>query len=149
MDDDRRETSGRRTVDRRRLLRSMGSGVAAAVAYGALGRAMNAFAAGPANKAFVVTTVNHLSYASPDYKVARDFYVGFFGMRDVWDDGTKCQLDCGPEDAPNSLYLTGAKPGVAPAVEHFAFGLPDYWKVAGGLKEELLRRALPGVRPDG
>jgi catechol 2,3-dioxygenase-like lactoylglutathione lyase family enzyme len=96
-----------------------------------------------------VTTVNHLSYASENYKVTRDFYVDLFGMRDVWDDGSKCQLDCGPEDAPNSFYLTPAKPGVAPAVAHFSFGLPDYWKVAGQLKNELLRRKLPGVHPDG
>jgi catechol 2,3-dioxygenase-like lactoylglutathione lyase family enzyme len=148
MDTERAQPGGRRR-DRRRLLRGLGIGVTAAVAYGALGRMTSVFAANPANKAFPVTTVNHLSYASPDYRVTRDFYVDLFGMRDVWDDGTKCQLDCGPEDAPNSFYMTQAKPGMEPTVAHFAFGLPDYWKVVGELKEELLRRGLPGVHPDG
>src|SRR5215212_9683162 len=96
--------------ERRRLLQAMGLGVAAA-ACGAFGRAASVWAADTANKSFAVTTVNHLSYASENYKVTRDFYVDLFGMRNVWDDGTKCQLDCGPEDAPNSFYLTPAKPG--------------------------------------
>ena len=136
-------------VSRRRLLRAMGIGAAAATAYGASGRAATALAGEATNKAFAVTTVNHLSYASQNYRVTRDFYVDLLGMRDVWDDGTKCQLDCGPEDAPNSFYLTSAKPGMEPTVAHFSFGLPNYWKLAGELKDELLRRKLPGVHPDG
>jgi catechol 2,3-dioxygenase-like lactoylglutathione lyase family enzyme len=136
---------GRGTIDRRRLLCGMGIGAA----YGVLGRAAVALAAEAVNKAFAVTTVNHLSYASPNYKITRDFYVDLLGMRDVWDDGTKCQLDCGPEDAPNTFYLTGAKPGLVPTVGHFSFGLPDYWKLAGELSDELTRRGLPGVHPDG
>jgi len=136
---------------RRRALGTMGAGAAMALAYGTLGRSTKVFADAEdvVRRSFAVTTVNHLSYASQNYKVTRDFYVDFFGMRDVWDDGSKCQLDCGPEDAPNSFYLTPAKPGVAPTVAHFSFGLPDYWKVAGELKNELLRRKLPGVHPDG
>ena len=70
-----------------------------------------------------ITTINHLSYASENYKVTRDFYVDLLGMRNVWDDGLKCQLDCGPEDAPNSFYLAAAKPGTAPTVAHFSFGV--------------------------
>jgi catechol 2,3-dioxygenase-like lactoylglutathione lyase family enzyme len=108
-------------------------------------------AAGAAEKGrvFTVTTVNHLSYSSKDYKVTRDFYVSLFGLRDVWDDGTKCQLDCGPEDAPNSFYLTGARPGMEATVGHYAFGLPDYWELANELRDELTRRKFAGVRPDG
>jgi catechol 2,3-dioxygenase-like lactoylglutathione lyase family enzyme len=140
-----------RMSGRRDLLRAMGMGAAAALAYGTLGRATNAFADAEdaVGKSFAVTTVNHLSYASENYKVTRDFYVDLFGMRDVWDDGSKCQLDCGPEDAPNSFYLTPARPGTAPAVGHFSFGLPNYWNLASQLKDELLRRKLPGVHPDG
>ena len=100
-------------------------------------------------KAFVVTTVNHLSYPSRDYRVTRDFYVSLLGLRDVWDDGTKCQLDCGPEDAPNSFYMTAASPSMGPGITHFSFGLPGFWRLTGALKDELMRRALPGVRPDG
>ena len=101
------------------------------------------------NKAFHVTTVNHLSYPSVDYRNTRDFYVDLLGMRAVWDDGTKCQVDCGPESAPNSLYLTSGKPDAQPTVAHFSFGLPNYWALAEQLKTELARRGFEGVKPDG
>jgi catechol 2,3-dioxygenase-like lactoylglutathione lyase family enzyme len=149
MKDEAAGTRSRPAIDRRRFVSGMGMAAAAAAACGAAGRGAKAFAADAANKELVVTTVNHLSYASPDYKVTRDFYVDLLGMRDVWDDGTKCQLDCGPEDAPNSFYMTQAKPGVAATVAHFSFGLPDYWKRANEVRDELLRRKLPGVHPDG
>jgi catechol 2,3-dioxygenase-like lactoylglutathione lyase family enzyme len=136
---------------RRRALRTMGAGAAAALTYGTLVRSTNVFADAEdmVSKSFAVTTVNHLSYASENYKVTRDFYVDLFGMRDVWDDGAKCQLDCGPEDAPHSFYLTPGKPGTAPTVGHFSFGLPDYWNRSNALRDELHRRKLPGVHPDG
>jgi catechol 2,3-dioxygenase-like lactoylglutathione lyase family enzyme len=141
-------------MDRRQILQALGLTATAAVASGALFRAATAFAAGAgrssdANKAFPVTTVNHLSYSSSNYKRTRDFYVDLLGMRTVWDDDTKCQLDCGPETAPNSIYLTSGKPGTEPTVAHFSFGLPNYWALADQLKDELTRRALPGVHPDG
>jgi catechol 2,3-dioxygenase-like lactoylglutathione lyase family enzyme len=144
--DDKPARSGRREA-----LRTIVTGAAAALACGTLGRVTNVFADAEdaVNKSFAVTTVNHLSYASENYKVTRDFYVDLFGMRDVWDDGSKCQLDCGPADAPNSFYLTPGKPGTAPAVGHFSFGLPDYWKRSNELRDELHRRKLPGVHPDG
>jgi catechol 2,3-dioxygenase-like lactoylglutathione lyase family enzyme len=102
-----------------------------------------------ANKAFPVTTVNHLSYPSLHYKKTRDFFADLLGMRTVWDDGTKCQVDCGPESAPNSMYLTSGKPDSVPSVVHFSFGLPNYWALADQLKAELARRGLQGVKPDG
>jgi len=146
MDDKPARRSGRREA-----LRTIVTGAAAALACGTLGRVTNVFADAEdaVNKSFAVTTVNHLSYASENYKVARDFYIDLFGMRDVWDDGSKCQLDCGPADAPNSFYLTPGKPSTAPAVGHFSFGLPDYWKRSNELRDELHRRKLPGVHPDG
>src|SRR3954453_22543475 len=148
MNHERKGTGAPCSIERRRLVRGIGVGAAAALGYGVLPRATHVLAGDAASK-FAVTTVNHLSYSSQDYKVTRDFYVDLFGMRDVWDDGTKCQLDCGPEDAPNSFYVTGAKPGMEPTIAHFAFGLPDYWNRVGELKDELLRRKLPGVHPDG
>ena len=102
-----------------------------------------------ADKAFPVTTVNHLSYPSTDYKKVRDFYAGLLGMRVVWDDGKKCQVDCGPAAAPNSLYITSSQPNVRPTIAHFAFGLPNFWERAAELKAEMERRKLPGVRMDG
>ena len=136
-------------IDRRRLLRGIGIGAATVIAYGTFGRPVIAMAADSTGKPLAVTTVNHLSYSSQSYKVTRDFYVELLGMRDVWDDNTKCQLDFGPEDAPNSFYMTAGKPGTEPTIAHFAFGLPDYWNRVGELKDELLRRKLPGVHPDG
>jgi len=142
------------SVNRRKLLQALGASGTAAVASAALFRAAATIAAGTGpsagtNRAFTVTTVNHLSYSSLNYKKTRDFYVDLLGMRVVWDDDTKCQLDCGPEDAPNSIYLTSGKPGTEPSIGHFSFGLPDYWSLADQLKDELARRGLPGVHPDG
>jgi len=101
------------------------------------------------DKAFPVTTVNHLSYPSSNYRITRDFYVDLLGLRAVWDDGTKCQVDCGPDSAPNSLYLTSGKPEAAPTIAHFSFGLPNYWAMAEQLRTELFRRGFQGVKPDG
>jgi catechol 2,3-dioxygenase-like lactoylglutathione lyase family enzyme len=135
--------------DRRRVLRAIGAGAATIGTCGAFAPGVRAFAAEAPDKPIAVTTVNHLSYSSQNYQVTRDFYVDFFGMRDVWDDGTKCQLDCGPESAPNSFYMTGAKPGTEPTIAHYGFGLPDYWDLVGQVKETLSRGHWPGVHPDG
>jgi catechol 2,3-dioxygenase-like lactoylglutathione lyase family enzyme len=141
------------TMGRRRLLQTLGLGATSAFGAMALPREAMALAMGaaqaPVNKAFAVTTVNHLSYPSTDYKKVRDFYVDLLGMRAVWDDGTKCQVDCGPPSAPNSLYITTAQPNVKPTIAHFAFGLPNFWEQAAALHAEMLRRKLPGVRADG
>jgi catechol 2,3-dioxygenase-like lactoylglutathione lyase family enzyme len=151
MNDDPKKGSAPRSIDRRRLLRGITIGTVAVASSGTLGRATTGFAAEAAEKdrVFTVTTVNHLSYASKNYKVTRDFYVSLFNLRDVWDDGTKCQLDCGPEAAPNSFYVTAALPGKEPTIGHYAFGLPDYWKLTNALRDELMRRKFPGVHPDG
>ena len=142
-------------IDRRTMLQYLGIN-AAAIAAGSLGRAANVFAAEAPNKAFAVTTVNHLSYASADYKVTRDFYVDLFGMRDVWDDGTKCQLDCGPEDAPNSFYLTPAKPGTEPTVSPDALKPYSYASILAtafgrsplsSASPSTLNEASPNFRP--
>jgi catechol 2,3-dioxygenase-like lactoylglutathione lyase family enzyme len=138
------------TLSRRQLFQVLGMSATAALAAAALPRTLFASGAGQAaNKSFPVTTVNHLSYASTDYKKVRDFYVDFFDMRDVWDDGTKCQVDCGPAAAVNSLYITSAQPGVKPNVAHFAFGLPDFWKLRTQIHDEMIRRGFSGVHEDG
>jgi catechol 2,3-dioxygenase-like lactoylglutathione lyase family enzyme len=140
------------TMSRRQLFQALGLSATAAVAAAALPRTLFAAAAGQAaaaTKSFPVTTVNHLSYASTDYKKVRDFYVDFFGMRTVWDDGTKCQVDCGPAAAPNSLYVTSAQAGAKPTVGHFAFGLPNFWEQRTAVKAEADRRGIPDVRADG
>jgi catechol 2,3-dioxygenase-like lactoylglutathione lyase family enzyme len=145
------KTFERRTMSRRQLFQALGLGTTAAIAAAALPRTLLAAIPGQAaaGKSFPVTTVNHLSYASTDYKKVRDFYVSFFGMRDVWDDGAKCQLDCGAASAPNSLYVTSAQPGAKPTVGHFAFGLPNFWEHRTAIKVEADRRGIPDVRADG
>jgi catechol 2,3-dioxygenase-like lactoylglutathione lyase family enzyme len=153
MDDVKRLLDGELgTISRRQLFEALGLSATAAFAAAALPRTLFAAGAGQAaaaNKAFPVTTVNHLSYASTDYKKVRDFYVDFFGMRAVWDDGTKCQVDCGPAAAPNTLYITSAQAGVKPNVAHFAFGLPNFWERRLDVKNEMIRRGFEGVREDG
>jgi len=144
--------SGGGAITRRQLFQALGLSATTAVAAAALPRDLLAAAAGQAAgaaKSFPVTTVNHLSYASTDYKKVRDFYVDFFGMRDVWDDGTKCQVDCGPASAPNSLYVTSAQAGAKPTVGHFAFGLPNFWEQRMAVKTEADRRGIADVRADG
>jgi catechol 2,3-dioxygenase-like lactoylglutathione lyase family enzyme len=138
-------------LSRRQLFQALGLSATTVVAAAALPRMLWAAAgqAAAANKSFPVTTVNHLSYTSTDYTKVRDFYVDFFGMRDVWDDGTKCQVDCGPASAPNSLYLSSAQPGAKPTVGHFAFGLPNFWERRLEIKNEMTRRGFNGVREDG
>jgi catechol 2,3-dioxygenase-like lactoylglutathione lyase family enzyme len=140
------------TLSRRQLFQALGLSATAAVTASALPRTLFAAIGAPAqaaNKTFPVTTVNHLSYASTDYAKVRDFYVDFFGMRDVWDDGTKCQVDCGPAAAPNSMYITSAQRGAKPTVNHFAFGLPNFWERRTELKDEMIRRGFSGVHEDG
>ncbi len=101
------------------------------------------------NKEFPVVTVNHLSYPSLDYKKTRDFYVDLLGFRVVWDDGTKAQVDIGPADSPNSMYLTTGTPATVGKLAHYASGLPSFWDLKAELGAELVRRGFQGVRPDG
>jgi catechol 2,3-dioxygenase-like lactoylglutathione lyase family enzyme len=75
--------------------------------------------------------------------------VDLLGFRVVWDDGTKCQVDIGPEDSPNSMYLTTGNPANVGRLAHYAFGLPTYWAQRDELGAELVRRGFEGVRPDG
>jgi catechol 2,3-dioxygenase-like lactoylglutathione lyase family enzyme len=70
-------------------------------------------------------------------------------MRAVWDDGSKCQVDCGPAAAPNSLYITSAPAGAKPGVNHFAFGLPKFWERRMEIHDEMVRRGFSGVKADG
>src|SRR5215204_4979963 len=85
-------------ISRRQMLYTVGAGASSALAVLALppSAVATASAQAAANKSFPVTTVNHLSYPSTNYKQVRDFYVDLLGMRVVWDDNTKCQVDCGP-----------------------------------------------------
>ena len=136
-------------ISRRQALSLMRLHASAILFGGSLHSMSTAHALDLPAQSLAVTTVNHLSYASQNYKLTRDFYVDFLGMRDVWDDGSKCQLDFGSIESPNSFYMTGAKPRAEPTIAHYGFGLPNYWNVVNQLKEDLLKRPLQGVHPDG
>ena len=124
---------------------------AAALACGSLGRVTNVFADAEdaVNKSFAVTTVNHLSYASENYKVTRDFYVDFSACATCGTTAASASSTAGRKTPRTAFTSRRAKPGTAPAVGHFSFGLPDYWKRSNELRDELHRRKLPGVHPDG
>lgn len=144
---------GQGRIDRRRFLETLGLTATAACTLGAFPRAAAALAGGTqasGGKPFTATTVNHLAISTPNYARSRDFYIDLFGMRDVWDDGAKCQLDFSSLSEPNSLYIVGqGKPGGTPAIGHYAFGLPAFWAERAALKRELDSGGYQGVRADG
>jgi catechol 2,3-dioxygenase-like lactoylglutathione lyase family enzyme len=144
---------GNQKLQRRQLLKGLGLTATAAFAASAMPRAVAAFAARAAqsagDKAFPVTTINHLSLAVADYAKSRDFYVDLFGMRVRWDDGKRCEVQFGSMTSPNGMYIGGlSKPGDAPSVVHVAFGLSDFWAQRTAIKEELDRRGVK-IGPDG
>jgi catechol 2,3-dioxygenase-like lactoylglutathione lyase family enzyme len=101
-------------------------------------------------KAFPVTTVNHLALSSNNYARSRDFYVDLFGMRVAWDDGRGCALEFGSLTSPNGIYIRpAASRGAKPTIGHIAFGIPNFLSQKAGMKAEIERRGLKGVRPDG
>ena len=120
-------------ITRCEFLQTLGLSATAAVASAALPRAARAVSIRAPDsplaqtKHSLLTTVNHLSYPSLDYKKTRDFYVDLLGMRAVWDDGTKCQVDLGPECEPNTMYLTSGTAGNAGTVVHFSSASLTIW----------------------
>lgn len=102
------------------------------------------------DKAFPVTTVNHLALSSHNYARSRDFYVDLFGMRVAWDDGRGCALEFGSLTSPNGIYIRPtASPAAKPAIGHIAFGIPNFLSQRAAMKAEMERRGLKGIRADG
>jgi catechol 2,3-dioxygenase-like lactoylglutathione lyase family enzyme len=140
-------------VSRRQILNAFGLGAVGACALAAVPRRVTALAfrtpQAPAakGKAFPVTTVNHLSYATTDYVKTRDWYVDLFGMAIAWDDGKGCALEFG--DPVNGLYLRNVAAGAKPTINHFAFGIPNIVPQLAGMKAEMERWGLKNIRPDG
>lgn len=100
---------------------------------------------------FPITTVNHLSMSGvADYAKTRDWYVDLFGMRVVWDDGIeKCALEMGPAESPNGIYVVQGKPGSKAMIGHFGLGVRNWWTQKQAMKDEMERRGLKNIRPDG
>jgi catechol 2,3-dioxygenase-like lactoylglutathione lyase family enzyme len=150
------------TLDRRQWIRLGFTATAAFATAGAID--LDAFAppALPSGEnAFKALAYNHIDYRVPDYAKVRDFYVNLFGMKDVWDDGKQCSVECG--DPPNAIYIrpliqpldrppgTGASANWTEQmgqgnVGHLAISIEDFQLDA--VKAELERRGLK-PQPDG
>jgi catechol 2,3-dioxygenase-like lactoylglutathione lyase family enzyme len=77
--------------------------------------------------------VNHLSYACPDYRKARDFYSSVLGMEKLKDDGkTRVNLAFGPAPGKGGSFIVArnaAANAPAPAravIDHVCYTLPNW-----------------------
>jgi catechol 2,3-dioxygenase-like lactoylglutathione lyase family enzyme len=122
-----------------------------AVAAAAAVHAGGAEAAAPAPAGLKVIGINHIGYACPDYRVARDFYASVFGMEVLKDDGrTGANLGFGPAQGRGGSYLALRTAPVAPnppdgaVVDHVCFTIPNW-------DETKVRQALAarGLEPFG
>ena len=127
-----------------------GAFAATAVPESAALFAASAAEASGTDRAFPVTTVNHLNMTSANYANSRDFYVDLFGMRVSWDDGKQCALEFGDRTSPNGMYIRPlTKPGEKPTIGHFAFGIPNFMSQKAAMKAEMERRGVRNISPDG
>jgi catechol 2,3-dioxygenase-like lactoylglutathione lyase family enzyme len=153
-------------MNRRQILGALGLTATAAWAAKAA-REVSVFAGSPVDtdawsrSPFKAVAYNHINYQVPDYAKVRDFYINLFGMKDVWDDGKQCSVECG--DPPNAIYIRPlTKPldrpaGTGPSanwaeqmgqgnVDHFAISIENFQLETVGA--ELTRRGL-NPKPDG
>ncbi|MBZ5643629.1 MAG: VOC family protein [Acidobacteriia bacterium] len=140
------------TMDRRKFVHGLGFGTVAALLPASLGTfaGLSAEAAAGARPFPVPTNINHLSCGVKDYAKSRDFYMGLFDMKLVWDNGSMCALEFGNPAAPNGLYIRGlTKPTDKPDVGHVAYGIPNFMKYKAAIKSEMERYHLTEIRPDG
>jgi catechol 2,3-dioxygenase-like lactoylglutathione lyase family enzyme len=148
------ESGNRSEIGRRHLLHSLGLATTALLlprsfAHTAIDSAIFRQRRSGADKAFPVTTVNHLALASKDYVKSRDFYVDLFGMRVAWDNGRGCALEFGSLTSPNGMYIRPAADGEKPTIEHIAFGIPNFRTQKAAMHEQLERRGIRNIHPDG
>jgi len=125
------------------------STVALAATVYAAGDAANA----QATRGFKVLAVNHLDYACPDYRRARDFFINVFGLESAVgaDDGRKANLMFGPQASKGGSYLAvrnsapgDRPPGQAPGqvwIDHICFTLSSW-------EEARVRAAMKAKGPE-
>jgi catechol 2,3-dioxygenase-like lactoylglutathione lyase family enzyme len=152
-------------IGRRELVRKLGLTAGAAFAAGAFPEIVS-YAGGPqmgmsGSAVLKAVAYNHINYQVSDYAKVRDFYINLLGMKDVWDDGKQCSVECG--DPPNAIYIRPlTKPLDRPAgsgasadwssqmgqgnVDHFAFSIENF--ELDSVRAELARRGLE-PKPDG
>ena len=138
------------TMDRRQLLKTLGTGgavlAAGSIPFAGAPREASAQMAGE-GMTFPVVNIQHLSLQVGDYVRSRDFYMSVFGMRDAWDNGTQCGLEFGSEGIPNGIYIRAGRG--EPGVGHIALGATSITAHLGAMKTEMERRKLANIRPDG
>jgi catechol 2,3-dioxygenase-like lactoylglutathione lyase family enzyme len=130
-------------MDRRQFCETL---ALAATVYAAGEAAANAAPA----QGFHAIAINHISYACPDYKKARDFYASVFGMEVVpkSDNGRQAFLTFGPEQGKGGGFLitrNGTTATKAQAViDHVCYTIPNW-------DEAKVRAALSakGLKPTG
>ena len=100
----------------------------------ALAATVYAAGEGAANAApaqgFKMIAVNHISYACPDYRKARDFYTTALGMQNAKDDGkSRANLTLGPKSGGNYFIARNAPadlPAAKSVVDHICYTIPDW-----------------------
>jgi len=123
-------------MTRRQLIQSLSIAATAASAATA-GPALAA--APPEGYVAKATAINHVSYQVSDYKKARDFYAGLFGMQVSRDDGMQCRLSFGD----NILIVRNRTP--SGKVDHIAYTIANWdtdKSVKPAVEAELKRRGL-------
>ncbi len=100
----------------------------------ALAATVYAAGEGAANAApaqgFKVIAINHISYACPDYRKARDFYTTVLGMKNAKDDGkSRANLSFGPGKGGNYFIArnaTAGQPQAKSVVDHVCYTIPNW-----------------------
>ena len=126
-------------LDRRQFCETV---VLAAAVYAAGEAAANAAPA----QGFKAVGINHISYACPDYRKARDFYSAVFGMEAVprSDDGRQAFLMFGPGPGQGGSFFIARNGSTATnakaVVDHICYTIPnwDETKVRAALKAKGL-----------
>ena len=100
----------------------------AATVYAAGEEAANA----APSQGFKMIAINHISYACPDYRKARDFYTSVLGMQNAKDDRkSRANLAFGPRSGGNYFIARNTAPNAnaAPAksvVDHVCYTIPNW-----------------------
>ena len=101
----------------------------AAIVYAAGGAEANAAPPG----GLKMLGINHVSYACPDYRKARDFYSSVLGMEKLKDDGKgRVNLAFGPAPGKGGSFIVARNAGAAaPApvravVDHVCYTIPNW-----------------------
>jgi catechol 2,3-dioxygenase-like lactoylglutathione lyase family enzyme len=99
----------------------------AATVYAAGEEAANA----APSQGFKMIAVNHVSYACPDYRKARDFYTTVLGMKNAKDDQkSRANLSFGPASGGNYFIARNATANAAPpaksVVDHVCYTIANW-----------------------